>query len=112
MMGLKVQQVQTILSLHMRRRFNIGCSNSDWSDILSGVPLGNVLGPRLFLIYINDPQLSCVKLFSNDTKLYRVVPTHQDRHALQNDLQRVMQGRRHKLRWALPTMSSQTICPL
>jgi len=51
------------------------------------------LGPMLILIYINDlpdSLLSCIKLFADDTKLYRVVSTQHDKQELQCDVQKVM----------------------
>ena len=49
---------------------------SDYVNIESGVPQGSVLGPLLFLVYINDLEsniLSNVKFFADDTMLYSIV---------------------------------------
>ena len=62
---------------------------SDSLQVWSGVPQGSVLGPVLFLIFINDLLdgiSSDGKLFADDSKLFRRIKSHADRVILQEDL--------------------------
>ena len=76
-----------------RQRVVVDGEVSNWKSVLSGVPQGSVLGPILFLIYINDLDdsiTSNVLKFVDDTKLFRKVNTDGDKQHLQNDLDRLM----------------------
>ena len=59
------------------------------ASILSGVPQGTILGPLMFLLYINDIAngiSSSIRLFADDCILYRTVKSKNDSAILQQDL--------------------------
>lgn len=69
-------------------------TSSTPTEVLSGVPQGSVLGPALFLLYINDITegiSSTIRLFADDSVIYRHIENEYDQHRLQEDLQRVFE---------------------
>ena len=73
----------------------VGGEASHDNPVLSGVPQGSVLGPLLFLLYINDIteiQLSSgsvLNLFADDMLLYKPITSQHDYQSLQEDVNRI-----------------------
>jgi hypothetical protein len=72
-----------------QQRVVIDGETSEYAPVTSGVPQGTVLGPILFLTFINDIPTgikSTMRLFADDCLLYRNIVTEEDHHILQQDL--------------------------
>ena len=70
------------------QRVVLNGQTSDWAEIKAGVPQGSVLGPLLFLIYINDlPEnlQSNPKLFADDTSIFSFVKNINESQNQMND---------------------------
>lgn len=85
---------------------------SDTLDVHSGVPQGSVLGPLMFLVYINDIYLSVhspvkIRLFADDCVVYANVTDHSDQVRLNDTLHSISVWCET---WGLKLNTSKTAC--
>ena len=71
----------------------MGDEHSDDAPVTSGVRQGSVLGPTLFVYFINDMPdvIKClVKIFADDTKVYTDALSSEQRTMLQSSVDRLL----------------------
>ena len=79
--------------VNRKQRVTVNRIMSSWSEVLSVIPYSSVLGPVLFVIFINDlpdAVTSTTKIFADDTKLFRAIRGPEDREKLQDDLNQLV----------------------
>ena len=93
--GIRGQLLQWIEAFISKRQQRVVVDGqSEWSPVTSGVPQGSILGPLLFLIYVNDighGLKSQARLFADDCTIFREVSSKSDIDALQCDLVKIYQ---------------------
>ena len=91
--GNLLRWIQAFLVSRRQRIVVNGCS-PDWSPVSSGVPQGSILGPLLFLLYVNDIGAhlrSQIRLFADDCTIFREIAGREDCEVLQSDLHELYQ---------------------
>ena len=89
--GLTNKWISSFLS-NRQQRVLIEGEKSEAVPVTSGVPQGSVLGPSLFIYYINDLATSLkstVRLFADDTVAYLAIKGNKDAEDLQSDLNKL-----------------------
>ena len=87
-----IHQWITDFLLGRQQQVLVNGESSDWRDVTSGIPQGSVLGPTLFLLYINDlpdSVTSEVYLFADDTKIFNIITDNESVDTLQSDLKKL-----------------------
>ena len=94
--GIRGKVLEWITSFLSNRSQYVNVNNnfSDKTPVTSGVPQGSVLGPCLFIYYINDlPELiKClIKIFADDTKAYQAIKSLSDNELLQWSINKLVE---------------------
>ena len=111
-LGIKgdiLQWINSFLS-NRRQRVVVEGKSLSWENVKSGVPQGTVLGPILFVIFVNDltdDLTSMTKLFADDTKVYRGVNNCEDVSSLQDGVETLTTWSRV---WQLPFNATKCKC--
>ncbi len=91
--GLVLQWLKAFLE-DRKQRVLVNGSPSTWSDVASGVPQGSVIGPILFVIFVNDMPAKLnnfISLFADDAKLFGKSTNQEDHSSIQEDLSKLQQ---------------------
>ena len=98
----KLFEIITAFLNFRKQRVVLNGQNSSWTSIEAGVPQGSILGPTLFLIYINDLSddlTTNVKLSADDTSLFSIVHNmNASTTNLNNDLNKI---KNYAIQWKM-----------
>ncbi len=86
--GSLLAWIQAFLT-NRRQRVMVDGGYSSWKSVSSGIPQGSILGPFLFVVFINDlPDYlsNMVYMFADDTKVFAKVTDDGEQQSLQEDL--------------------------